>query len=1105
MIKNLHRLDKLSFTKLKTTALLSSAFLLLSGYATAQYKIDPRFEELIQAEKTLSKTEISNLDQYKQLGTSKIIQPNGTIEELFQVIIHTKEAKKLQDEGYLIQSISKDFATALLSLNQIKDLGKRDEVNVINATDFSYSENLVPRNDSGAELLHKGTLNNTNYTGKGILVGVLDSGIDYTHPDFRDPNDPTKSRILSIWDQTINPITGESSPNIFSTGNYGVEYTQVHINDEIDGSPANYVRQKDTNTHGTHVAGTVAGNGMGMPGKLYKGLAPEADIVIVKAGDGTFSNTNVINGLEYFKYVANKLGKPIVVNMSLGGQSTPHEGNAPHEIKINEFTSSGPGRVVVMSAGNEGNGNIHQQIQLAPTEKKTIKISVSEAATNSTALNIFSLITYNKGSLNSENIIARLKLPDGTILTAEPGKTTTHSIPNTQGTGNTSLSLYNYISTSYQKRYIEIRASRSLNTIKTAGIYELEIENTSSQNLTIDGWIYNKDVTTTLPDGDNNYTVGSPGTANNAITVANYIGQSIIPNRSSNYSYSYYYNLPTQDLNTSSSKGPRADEVRKPDIAAVGTYVISARSSHNSASSSIDPNQYYSQKNGTSMSAPVVAGSIALLLQANNNLTYQEIKTLLTKNTNKDIFTTNDYTNGFGYGKLNIYKAVSETVNILNNNTSCPTSNFMMLGYDNLSESYSTTNTPSAYYYNIGNTTAQNTGRLAVKYTPTTVGKLQSLYVFTGNENFDKTKKVPFVIELRKVKEDGTVGDLIGTKTIPDVQEFGNFEWTNFDVSELDYKTTVGEDFYVVIYADGFAYRLFFDKTNIDGRTYFSSDDGKTFKVSTTLDAKVRAIIYDNEPGVKQLATTNKSATLNTKMGYNYFVNGCEMITRVESSGAAPITGNTTAKAWIDSSLQEFVSRRIEVNTENNNNTSTGKVTLFYTQADFDQFNKNNTKQLPTSPTDEENKKNVIVHYFAGKSKDDTGNPNSYENSVINTPVKAENIKWNNTYNYWEITVDAIGFGGYLLSSNASLANLENSLSQLTLYPNPVVNELSINLPTNVKEAQVKIVNVAGQNVITTQIKQSNHKINVNHLSRGVYIVEIKTDKGTITKKIIKN
>ena len=162
---------------------------------------------------------------------------------------------------------------------------------------------------------------------------IFDTGIDWKHLDFRKVGDTTKSRILYIWDQTLTPNSKEHSPTGFT---YGVEYTEAQIEGELSGSARGVVREKDTVGHGTHVASTAAGNGQAFNNK-YIGMAPEADIIVVKGGDGSFSETGEIDGLTYAQNKATALKEPIVVNMSLGGQIGPHDGTNGDEVAVNSF------------------------------------------------------------------------------------------------------------------------------------------------------------------------------------------------------------------------------------------------------------------------------------------------------------------------------------------------------------------------------------------------------------------------------------------------------------------------------------------------------------------------------------------------------------------------------------------------------------------------------------------------------------------------------------------------------------------------------------------------------------------------------------------------
>jgi len=207
----------------------------------------------------------------------------------------------------------------------------------------------------GGPVLYLGTNAGTNHllgnTGKGVIVGIVDTGIDWCHPDFVDPS-TGRSRILYLWDQTMSPIYGEHSP----LGFYGVEYGNADINAALGMCNHSLVRSVDTDGHGTHVAGIAAGNGTASGG-LYRGMAPEADIIVVKS-DG--SDPKLIDGVDYVFQKAAALGKPAVVNLSWGGHLDPHDGTSFLDTVLDYL--SGSGRILVASAGNEGGDNIHAQL-----------------------------------------------------------------------------------------------------------------------------------------------------------------------------------------------------------------------------------------------------------------------------------------------------------------------------------------------------------------------------------------------------------------------------------------------------------------------------------------------------------------------------------------------------------------------------------------------------------------------------------------------------------------------------------------------------------------------------------------------------------------------
>ena len=243
-------------------------------------KLDYKFEKLIRESKTSGQTakRMTSLVENLQLDRNLVVTSKGA-QTMYSCIVYTNQPEKLKANGILVQSTLPKFVTVLATIEDLQKMAEMKEVISIIAPEFDELHNDTSRIQSGATLLQDGALNNTQYNGEGVLVGIYDSGIDWKHPDFRDATDPTKSRIVSIWDQTLTKIGSEESPAGFLKG---VEYTKAQIEDELDGTPTNFVRQKDTNGHGTHVSGTVTGNGAGSPDKRHRGFAPNAEIVFVK-------------------------------------------------------------------------------------------------------------------------------------------------------------------------------------------------------------------------------------------------------------------------------------------------------------------------------------------------------------------------------------------------------------------------------------------------------------------------------------------------------------------------------------------------------------------------------------------------------------------------------------------------------------------------------------------------------------------------------------------------------------------------------------------------------------------------------------------------------
>lgn len=1040
------------------------------GFAQVQ-KLDARFELLLKNKNIVEKGQKIDRLQIEgmQLAEHSVVTAKG-LQTMYSAIIYTNDTEKLKSLGILVQSKLPKFVTALVTIEDLEFLRNEPSVISIQSPQIDRAENDASRAEAGTNLLQSGVINGTPYNGQGVLTAVIDSGIDWTHPEFKRTDDPSKSRVFRIWDQTLAATTAGNPPAGFS---YGREYTREDIEDELDGTPANYVLTTDTFGHGSHVAGTLAGSGGNYEDKRYRGFAAESDLIIVKAGVSGFPVSNVVDGLNYLKNLATTLNKPIVVNLSLGGHFYAHDGSAPHEIAIDDFTTSAPGRVVTVAAGNDYGANIHRKIELAPTESKTLEIEV-EVDNNSK----YGFYLYVTGNDDSE-FTPVLKDPAGNEFPFPPTQNSEYVSTN----GAFTYSGSNFWSPANGKRYFQFVVVRNqgFNT-NMGGIYKIQLQNTTTKNLTYHAWVIQQNIPLTFKNGDNNYIIATPGNTPNAITVGSYFGNDSYYSNNAFYGSGFGPQFPTGGISQSSSAGPTVNEIIKPDINANGEFVISVKSAQSNAFSSTIVDGIYKRSIGTSMSAPAVAGAIALLLQANPNLTYTQVKEKLTQNARQDVMVGTVPNNRWGYGKLDIYKAVSSELN-------CTISETETIAYD---KPFQAPYTDKHFTYN-------NTA-IAVRYTPTKTGKLGAVRF---NSYSDLPSDTPGAIEVRKVNADGNPGELLGNLPIASLRSSVHRAAENyFDLSGLNIQVSTNEDFYIVFNSLNGTTSFRAEQIEVDGRTKLSTDG--TNWTAAEYDLRMRAIIYEDKPEIKNLATTTQSTNATMVEGKNYITNNCEFLARVEKSASHTISGNLSAKVWIDNATT-YVGRRYELLPTDNPTTATAKVTLYFTQADFDAYNEDKTIKLPTSPTDEANKANIRIDKFAGSSVGNTGLPSSYTQGYVTITPNSNDIKWNATYNYWEVGFENTGFGGFMLRNTQDLATTDVSKNKMIIYPNPVKEILNFSFAKSVNDLHVKIYDISGKLVKSVQLNSSK-QINLSTLAKGNYLVEVTADNGTIqfTKKLIK-
>ena len=460
--------------------------------------------------------------------------------------------------------------------------------------------------------------------GEGVIVASVDTGIDYAHLDFRFDSDgdgfEESSRILAILDQT--------------RGLFGAEYTRQQIESDLAqgfGPSAGEVREADTDGHGTHVMSIAAGDGSASPNG-FVGVAPEATIVAVKT---SFFTSDILQGVEYVFDLADSLGLPAVVNLSLGGHEGPHDGTSLFEEGLDELVR-GTGHVIVVSAGNEGDELIHAAGTLfGGSDSFDVDPDDWE----------IEMSLWYPGS--SQFTIA--VEPPSDVPVVAPAGIDTGNVPTADGTvriDNASGGLH----PTNGDREVFVR----LSNLSATGIWRVTVTDLGGGGR-YDAWITSGSAE--IHDGDFALTIDEPGNADEVITVGSFNSKATWPSMSGTQDYSATYALGA--ISSFSSRGPTRDGRTKPELVAPGAWICGALSAQAIAQGYLThPDGVHGMELGTSMAAPHVAGAAALLLSLDPSLTAAEVRSILTTTARTDVHTGSVPNFRAGWGKLDVAAAV---------------------------------------------------------------------------------------------------------------------------------------------------------------------------------------------------------------------------------------------------------------------------------------------------------------------------------------------------------------------------------------------------------------------------------------------------------------
>lgn len=489
------------------------------------------------------------------------------------IIKYSGSLQKVREVSRSVTELLNGYAIVVIDESEIEKLTGFPEIEFIEKPKRLYFQTETGRRVSCIEQVWNPPL---SLSGKGVLTGIVDSGIDYAHPDFRKEDGST--RIAFLWDQNIqgNPPAGYAQ---------GTEYTQSDINRALSETDIKkrleIVPQRDISGHGTAVAGIAAGNGRTEQGGRYRGTAPDSELVVVRMGaaraDGFPRTTELMTGVDYIIRKALEMRMPAAVNISFGNTYGSHDGTSLLERFLSDIANVWK-NVICIGTGNEGSSAGHAAgrvnlesvvTELAVQNRETgFGLQIWKSYTDQIKISISDPGGRTTGVFREEEGAQRFILGD-TELLVYYGEPKPYSVR--QEIYIDFIPKYDYVDSGVWKIVLAPE-----NVVE--GNYEMWLPAQSTLN---EGTAFLK------PDSFLTLTI--PSTAERTVTVAAYDPLT--------FSYADF-----------SGRGPGNENFRnvnwKPDLAAPGVRIIAPV-----------PGGGYSQFSGTSFAVPFVTGAAALLME----------------------------------------------------------------------------------------------------------------------------------------------------------------------------------------------------------------------------------------------------------------------------------------------------------------------------------------------------------------------------------------------------------------------------------------------------------------------------------------------------------
>ena len=597
----------------------------------------------------------------------------GEIERVDAIIILHDNAdiptEAFETFGVKTECIVGNALTASLPIENFDKVAKLDEVKMISLPKPVNLYNDAARLKSKVNEVHAGISLPQSYKGEGVILGIVDSGIDFNHINFKDENGNSRIKLAGCY----NP--SEDAYKLY----YAPENIALLETDLKDAS------------HGTHVTGIAGGS---YTKNKFHGMAPASDLALFGLENQLYDN-HLINGIYWIFNHADSENKPAVVNISIGSTMGPHDGTSYFNQMVDQMC--GDGKVVVMAVGNNGDEKVHLNktfTNASATNPQLSTIINCSGAAYTSMVDTWS----NDGTHIGIQFFIYDRMNSKEVYSSKIFNPTVEEFENDEDSyieyiwnqNDTKLTTYfngtigcGAETNIYNNKY---NVFCLINGSTTSNNYRVGIKFYGEQGTEMNSWAY--PTPTEFSNQSNiNYLAGTTNNSfsdmicgKNVISVGSYnskiefsgIGDDGV--EGSNVT-NFGYRVTLDDISYFSSYGTDLTGRVHPDICAPGLSLVSSVNGYDTATTvtnksvlidevSIegDTRKYHwGDMPGTSMASPVVAGVVALMLQANPNLNATEIREILQSTAVSDEYTTNNSSQS-GAGKLDAKAALVKAI-----------------------------------------------------------------------------------------------------------------------------------------------------------------------------------------------------------------------------------------------------------------------------------------------------------------------------------------------------------------------------------------------------------------------------------------------------------